>query len=289
MSSIGLCREDPLVSLVHDLFGANIVRVPDARVRPLSVVVHRGGRSFFRGALLPLLTDARPLGLQPEETELVDISGRRSRRVTLDLGLHILRGFLKGFGLPTAELTSGIEGATHLQFAFPDVRRLALDVNALGWALAGRRIDRGNPAAAILFEEPTYALLLIDSVLISRHITVVLSGARGQRLNVDVTVLQQVIAELGGQVGAAAEGEVELTLESPHALTFAFSCVRLFFDAEGQIGSIPPDHSRRTLSVADHADDLIVRPSPDRILLSARPGLLVWDPCPEPQEAVVMP
>lgn len=289
MSIIGLCREDPLVSLVHDLFGANIVRVPDARVRPLSVVVHRGGRSFFRGALLPLLTDARALGVQPEETELTDISGRRSRRVALDLGLHILRGFLKGFGLPTAELTTGIEGATHLQFAFPDVRRLALDVNTLGWALAGRHIDRDNPAAAILFEQPRYALLLIDSVLISRHITVVLTGARGHRLNVDVSMLQKVVAELGGRVGASAEGDVELTLESPHELTFAFSCVRLFFDDEGKITIMPPDHGRRTLGSIDLADELVARPSPDRILLSSRPGLLVWDHCPEPQHVFGTP
>lgn len=65
MSLIRLCREDPLVSLVYELFGANIVRVPDARVRPLTVVVHRDGRSFFRGALLPLLTDSRPLASHP--------------------------------------------------------------------------------------------------------------------------------------------------------------------------------------------------------------------------------
>ncbi len=283
MSLIRLCREDPLVSLVYELFGANIVRVPDARVRPLTVVVHRDGRSFFRGALLPLLTDSRPLGVPPEETELTDISGRRSRRVALDLGLHILRGFLKGFGVPAAELTAGIEGAAHIQFAFPDVRRLALDVNALGWAIAGRCIDRANPAAAILFEHPRYDLLLIDSVLISRYITIVLTGARGQRLNVDVSALQHLLAELGGHVNASNAGEIEMTLESPHALTFAFSCVRLFFTDEGLISIMPPDHSRRTLGPADLAPPLVARPSPDRIQLSPGPGLVLWDRWPSEQ------
>lgn len=277
MSSISLCREDPLVSLVHDLFGANIVRVPDARVRPLSVVVHRGGRSFFRGSLLPLLGDARPLGVQPTESLLTDISGRRSRRVSLDLGVHILRGFLKGFGLPTAELSSSIEGASYLSFAFPAVRRTALDVNALGWALAGRRIDRRNPAAAILFEQPRYELLLIDSVLTSRQIAVVLSGAKGQRINVDLAALQQVVGDLGGRVGASAAGEIELSLESTAELTFAFSCVRLFFDREGLISAMPPDHSRRTLGPLQLAEAAVVRPALDRILLTPGPALLVWD------------
>ncbi|RMD72614.1 MAG: hypothetical protein D6823_14800, partial [Chloroflexi bacterium] len=154
-----LCTDDPLVSLVHDLFGANPVRVPDARIRPLSVVVHRRGRSIFRGSLLPLLTDSSPLSVQPSVAQLIDISGRRSRRVSLDLGLNILRGFLYGFGLPMTELTTSIQGATAISFAFPTAMRIAYDVNALGWALAGRVIDRTNPAAAILFEQTPYELL----------------------------------------------------------------------------------------------------------------------------------
>jgi hypothetical protein len=277
MSLVSLCREDPLVNLVHDLFGANIVRVPDARVQPLSVVVHRAGRSFFRGSLLPLLTDAQPLGVQPVETELTDISGRRSRRVALDLGVHILRGFLKGFGLPTAELSTTLSGAAYLAFSFPAVRRTALDVNALGWALAGRRIERANPAAAIFFEEPRYELLLIDSVLTSSHITVVLSGAKGQRVNVDVDALRQIVADMGGRVGATNDNNVELTLESKAELTFAFSCVRLFFDEQGAVTALPPDHERRTLAPRDLAEGALERRSPEHILLSPRPALLLLE------------
>jgi hypothetical protein len=267
MSLIHLCREDPLVSLVHELYGANMVRVPDARVRPLTVVVHRDGRSFFRGSLLPLLSDARPLGLQTEETLLTDISGRRSRRVTLDLGLHILRGFLSGFGLPHAGLETGLSDAAYLAFAFPAARRRALDVNALGWALAGRRIERSNPAATMLFDAPTYELLLVDSVITSREIAIVVGAAKGRRVNLDLAALRQALAELGGSVEAGADGEIELILSSKAELSFAFSCVRLCLDAEGNIASLPPDHRTRTLS------DILPAP----IRLSTRPGLLVWD------------
>ncbi len=267
MTIIPLCREDPLVALVHDLFGANIVRVPDARVQPLSVVVHRDGRSFFRGSLLPILTDARPLGLPPQVTDLTDISGRRSRRVTLDLGLQLLRGFLRGLGLPQADLEVGLSGASYLSFAFPSVLRYAIDAGALGRALAGRCIDRDNPAAAILFEQPPYELLLIDSVITSRQIAVVLTGARGRRLNVDVAALRTALAEMGGTIGTANDNEIELTLESEAELTFAFTCVRLTFNEEGTITGLPPDHAWRTLG-----------PSVlDPVRLSPNPGLLIWD------------
>ncbi len=269
-----LCTNDPLVTLVYDLFGANAVRVPDARIRPLSVVVHRNGRSIFRGSLLPLLTDSSPLSVQPAVSQLIDVSGRRSRRVSLDLGIHILRGFLYGFGAPTANLSTSLQGVSTVAFSFPTAMRVAYDVNALGWALAGRAIDRTNPAAAILFEQTPYELLLIDSVLTSRHITITLSGTKGQGLNVNIDALRQMISDLGGQIGISGDSELEMTLASPHDLTFAFSCVRLFFDDEGFITTMPPDLNRRVLG-STHGT--MVRYSPDRVLLSEQPGLLMWD------------
>ncbi|RRR66658.1 MAG: hypothetical protein EI684_20370 [Candidatus Viridilinea halotolerans] len=267
MTLIRLCRADPLVRLVHELYGANMVRVPDARVRPLGVVIHRQGRSFFRGSLLPLLTERQPLGLQAEDSLLTDISGRRSRRVALDLGLHILRGFLSGFGLPHAGLEVGLHGAAYLAFAFPAAQRTALDINALGWALAERRIERTNPAAALLFNDPPYELLLIDSIITSRQIAIVVGNARKQRLNLDLAALREALAELGGSVESGTEGEVELILRSKAELTFAFSCVHVCFDADGQITSLPPDPHTRTLSEHWHT----------AMPLAPQPGLLVWD------------
>ncbi|WP_322489770.1 hypothetical protein [Chloroflexus sp.] len=269
-----LCSNDPLVALVHDLFGANPVRVPDARIRPLSVVVHRHGRSIFRGSLLPLLTDSSPLSVQPSVSQLIDISGRRSRRVSLELGLAILKGFLRGFGIPTAELSTTLQGAAAISFSFPTAMRLAYDVNALGCALAGRAIDRANPAAAILFEQTPYELLLIDSVLTSRHITITISGSKGQRLNVDIDALRHMLGDLGAQASVNHDSDLEITLASPHDLTFAFSCVRLFFNDEGYITTMPPDLDRRVLG---SESGIRVRYSPDRVMLSEQPGLLVWD------------
>ncbi|WP_439100145.1 gasdermin [Candidatus Viridilinea mediisalina] len=267
MTLFRLCREDPLVSLVHELYGANMVRIPDARVRPLSVVLYRQGRSFFRGSLLPLLDNAQPLGLQPQASLLTDISGRRSRRVTLDLGLHILRGFLSGFGLPHASLEARLNGAAYLAFAFPAAKRSALDINALGWALTERRIARHNPAATMLFSSEPYELFLIDSIITSHQIAIVVGGTRKQRLNLDLAALREALAELGGSVETGAAGEVELIISSKAELTFAFSCVRVCFDHEGQITSLPPDPYTRTLS--EHWCTTLP--------LTTHPGLLVWD------------
>lgn len=274
MNQLQLCRADPLVALVYDRFSANMVRVPDTRIRPLSVIASRHGRSSFRGTLLPLLSDSRVLGILPETSQLTDVAGRRSRRVTLDLGLHILRGFLKGFGLPSADVASKLGDAAYLTFAFPAVRRLAYDVGALGWALAGRQVDRTNPAAAIFFDSPRSELLLIDSVLVSDKLSVVFSNEGGHGLNLDVSALQQIFA--GAQVNANGGTEAELILSSTQELTFAFTCVRLFLDRDGMITALPPDLQIRTLGEGALAPTRI-RYSPDRVLLSDRPGLLAWE------------
>ncbi|MEI7644588.1 MAG: hypothetical protein WCJ55_09950 [Chloroflexales bacterium] len=276
MSQLQLCQTDPLVALIYDLFGANMVRVPDSRIRPLSVIAQRAGHSSFRGSLLPLLTDAQALGVLPATSELTDITGRRSRRVTLDLGMHILRGFLKGFGLPSAGLASKLGDAACLSFAFPAVRRVAYDISALGWALAGRRIDRLNPAAAIVFDQPRYELLLIDSILTSSQISVIISNDGGQRLNADASALGKIFVDMGAEVSASGDSGVELALKSPQDLTFAFTCVRLFFDQDGLITAMPPDSRLHTLGVAAESAAQ-VRYSPDRVLLNDRPGLLSWD------------
>lgn len=278
MTHVPLCREDPLLSLLDELFGVNLVRVPDARVQPLTVVAERRGRCFFRGSLLPLLADARPLGLEPADSPVADLAGRRSRRVTFDLGAHILRGFLKGFGLPSAELTAALAGAGALSFSFDNVRRRSLDLNALGWALAGRQIDRENPAAAIFFGWPACRLLLIDTVLTSRRVTVTLSGDSGSQVGVDVSALRQIVAGLDGRVEGGGDHEVSVSLEHPTDLTFAFSCVRFELDAHGRIATMPPDVGQHILGSA-YAD----ASWPGRVLLGERPGLVVWDRPTEPQ------
>jgi hypothetical protein len=274
MNQLQLCRVDPLVSLIYDRFSANMVRVPDARIRPLSLIASRHGRSSWRGSLLPMLSEPRAFGLRPEVSQLTDVAGRRSRRVTLDLGLHILRGFLKGFGLPSTELSSTLGQAAYLTFAFPNVRRVSYDLGALGWALAGQRIERNNPAAAIFFGLNSYELLLIDSVLTSSEISVVFSNEDGSKVNVDVSALVKIFA--GAQASASGDTEAELILKSPQDLTFAFTCVRLFLNQEGLITAMPPEQRLRTLG-AEAEPESRVRYSPDRVLLSDRPGLLTWE------------
>lgn len=274
MAYLRLCTGDPLMSLLYDVFGANVVRVPDTRIQPGGVIALRDGRSHFRGMLAPLLRGDAPLVVPTSESDVADISGRRSRAVALDLGLHILRGFLAGLGMPAAGVSAQLQGVSQLAFSFPAVRRRAVDSNQLGRMLGEHTLEPTNPAAAIFFGERPYSLLVIDSVLISSRITLRLAGKGRQKLQLDVEGLQQIFSGVGARAIVTDTPTTELHIESPSALSFAFSCVRLYLDREGAISAMPPDLAPRMLG--SHPSTPL-RYSPDRVMLGAQPGLVGWD------------
>ncbi|MBC8077530.1 MAG: hypothetical protein H7Y32_15760 [Chloroflexales bacterium] len=269
MAFLKLCDGDPLVSMLHNTLGANIVRVPDVRVRPLSVLLHTNGRTILRGALGPLLAGDTPLALPETRAPVADIAGRRSRRVAIDLGLHLLRGMLRGLGLPlpTGGLTAQLAGVTAMTFALPAVERSAIDLGLLGAALAGRRINARNPAAAPFFDDHAPTLLLVDSVLTASAISVELEGGRSSKLAVDVGGLQQLLGGVEGTVRLADAPGYGLHFAGQHPATFAFTCVQLRYDAEGRITALPPDLAVRTLGAHESQ-------APVHALLGAGPGLL---------------
>lgn len=86
---------------------------------------------------------------------MADVSGKRSRKGSFDLGLQILEGFLKGFGVPLAGIMVKLEGASEVSFSFKNVNRMFVDINALGRALTDCQIDPQNPADSIFSQYGT--------------------------------------------------------------------------------------------------------------------------------------
>src|SRR6266576_3515499 len=98
-----LC-DDPLIKTLRQVFGANIVKIPEERIQPLSTIVKNGSSLFYQGNLAPLLTqDVPELAAVPVKiARMSDVSGKRSRNVSIEIGFEILDGFLRGFGIPSA-------------------------------------------------------------------------------------------------------------------------------------------------------------------------------------------
>jgi hypothetical protein len=269
MPWLKLCSGDELVDTLTDVFNANIVRVPEARIQPLAVVASRRGKSSFRGELPPLL--ASPITPPSVQTSrMADLSGKRSRRVKLDLGLDILDGFLRGFGVPGAALRQQFEGAAEVSFTFREVERRFVDVNELGQALKNSRIAPDNPAAAIFFGYQPYDFLLVDSAITSREFTIQVEHKQNADFKLDIPAIQDLVAKASASVAVASSAGLDLSFKGPQALGFAFTCLRFALGEDGRILALPPDQA--LTRAFGHAE-----PAGGRVRLSLEPALLEWE------------
>src|SRR5262245_58482552 len=105
MPFFGLCQNDELLKTLLEVFEANIMSVPEERVRPLKVLARLHDKLTFIGELTSLLKGKQDVDVTKSVSQVADISGKRSREVSSEIGLHILDGFLRGFGLPSAAIT----------------------------------------------------------------------------------------------------------------------------------------------------------------------------------------
>ena len=280
MGILGLCP-DPIVKTLREVFGANILRVPEERVQPLSVLAVKEGRSKFRGALSPLISGEPQLVFSTQDfisSQMADVSGKRSRKVGLTLGLEILEGFLSGFGIPSAGISLKFQGASEVSFSFQNVRRSYVDNNWLGRILAGRIIDKNNPAAEVFFGDRDYALLVIDSIITSSDFSISVERTDEQGFKFDVPAIQKLLGEASVGVEVKTVSGYDLVFQGSKHLTFAFSCVKLYLDEAGKITSMPPEFDvllNRSILPSRAGGEFLY--SPDRVLLSDQPSLISWD------------
>ncbi|HET7790786.1 MAG TPA: hypothetical protein VFK78_08325 [Gemmatimonadales bacterium] len=249
MSVLGLCSDDPVVGTLRDVFGANILRVPEERYQPLAVLAAAGDRASFRGALGDLLQGAAPQFPPAARSQLPDLSGKKTKSVDLSLGLQVLAGFLTGLGAGSAGLDAKFQGVRQVSYSFRDVARSWVDLDALGKALEGRAVDRRNPAASIFFgKDAPYAFLVIDSVITSPDFTIVADRTSDPSFRFDVPGVQAALGASAG-VTVSTTGGTDLTFKGVKRLAFAFSCVHFALGSGGKIGAILPDDEVRQVSL----------------------------------------
>lgn len=285
MGSLRLCNNDPLIKTLRDVFGTNIIRVPEERYKPLTVLAAHNNHASFRGKLSPLLLDNFTF---PEsilaESQMPDLSGKRSQSVNVKLGLKILDGYLKGLGIPGASLDSSFNGASEVSYTFQNVRRSWIDINAVGHLLSGKKIDSKNPAASIFFGEDAYPFLLLDSVITSSDFTISVDRTASSNFSFDLPIIKNVIENANVEVNVSTTSGYDLTFQGNKQLAFAFSCVRLTIEKDGTIGGILPTGSDLVVNYMRLSTDLLsddkelpVLYSPDRVLLNADPAMVEFD------------
>lgn len=271
-----------LADVLSDFFGAHIIRVPEEVFQPLQVLATKDGEVYRRGDLAHLLEGNPPPELTGDElieiSAMASLSGKRTSKYDLDLGLSVLEGFLSGFGVPGGGgIEAGISGARSTEFSFSGVERSFVDINLLGKIISSRRLDGTNPSYR-LFEFPSeYNLLVVDSTIRSNNFTINFHGEGDRAAEVNIDAVKDVIGKAEAGVSVAKSSDTALTFAGPQSLAFAFTAVQFFVDDQERVVSMPPG-SQDVLKASDTlGPDQAALYSPNRARLSGPGDLLQWD------------
>jgi hypothetical protein len=278
MSLFGLC-DDPILKRLREVFRASVLKVPEERVVPLGAVAFSGKISCYLGQLKSLLHPDTPLEVDDADfytSEMAGLAGKYTQSTSLDLGMKILEGFLQGFGVGAVALDAAFQGAQEVSFTFAGVQRKFIDISRLGELLTDKRINPGQPAAAVFFGNKPYHLLVIDSVIQSNRFLMRVDKTAGAEIHLDVSAVEKRLGQGKGKLTLAKTSDKEISFQGEKHLTFAFTCVQFYLDANGRIDKIDPVVKEIFLSRRDATGYDIVY-SPDRSKLYDLPGLVVWD------------
>lgn len=267
MALFNLCSDDYLVKTLSTIFKANIVRIPETRIQPLSVLAATSEKPHFWGDLNELLEDPIPIkDSSVEESLLADISGRRSRNINLDLGLQIMEGFLQGFHLPSTAITAKFKGAKMVSFSFQEVVRYFISPGKLGKLLKGYALDQSNGSNAVFFNKEAQ-MLVLDSVITSKDFSISVEKSDSKNFSLDVPAIERIIGQARADVQIASYTGLDLSFKGATPLTFAFTCIELALDDAGRISLKPKSGSA-------HFDP---NPTFEPKLLFDKPGMIEWE------------
>jgi hypothetical protein len=277
MSFFRLCSGDPVVSELRDVFRANIVRIPEQRIVPLSALMAVKKTVTFIGQIGTLL-DGPTFEIPAAdlmESAMPTLGNRRSTAVDGKVGMDVLSGFLSGMSgdLAAPDISVHLKQAKTFRFYFPSVERRFIEIARIGQLLFNRTLARGSVFTPELLK-PETTLRLVDSVITSTDFEVELDGGDEATFKVDPRPLQGDLVKANIEV-SARDGK-HLTFRSKRRLAFAFTCVNVGLTSGGRIRAVAPSMeavgSPRLTSPQDQDQGLEAH-----VLLSREPGFIDID------------
>ncbi|MDX1407891.1 MAG: hypothetical protein R3330_07150, partial [Saprospiraceae bacterium] len=143
-----ICKND-ITDHLREHFGANPLRVPEARIRPMCMLEIRKRRRQYLGEFRYLVKGGFEYDLPLKSDPVAPVSDTRSRSIDFKAAFSILSGFLKALGLDPAPVTASITGAKKMAFSFSNVKRNYIDPLQFGKILAEHTVT-GNVDNPIL-------------------------------------------------------------------------------------------------------------------------------------------
>ncbi len=229
---MGRICKNHITDHIRDQFGANPIKVPEARIQPLTVVEIRKDKPTYLGEFKFLVKGGFNHALPSNETLVAAVSDTRTKATDFEAGFDILGGFLKGLGVDPASVTASMSKSKKMAFKFSNVRRRFIDVLQLGQILSDNPLlgDVNNFVLQPAMTDKKVKLALITDVIVSNNFSLSALSESETAVEIDVPAIEGALANLNTSVKVKKSGANEVQFEGPSDLTFAFTCFEIKID-----------------------------------------------------------
>lgn len=210
-------------------FGYSVVRLPRTDIRPLQLVVREDTRLTRLGDLVTVLQpgDRVALPVLKQNIAAANISGGRTRDLSIGVGLTILGNVIGAMGGSKLGLDAGYRRAKTITFEFADVLEDRVDLADVDQYLGDADISAFSHHLAQLLESD--AVYVTTSTIKTSRFIVQAKDSDGVELDVEVPEIRGVV---GGTVKVAATGgsSSKVVYEGTVPLVFGFQAARLYYE-----------------------------------------------------------
>lgn len=266
---IKLCKDDDLLTILKGTFRANPISIPEERIEPLKVLSLENKKLSYIGKIDNLFLGESELNVEILNSQMSNLSAKKSKSVETNLGLQVLDGFLEGFGIQGGKLKFAFEGVEKVSFSFKNVLRRYIDKGELFNALEERKFNLKNPINKFFLEEKA-TCIIIDSVITSNNFSIIVEKTNKKDFQLNIPDIHNAI-NFNNNLKINSNNSTELSISGKKPLAFAFTGFILKCDIDGSIYfDNEPDEMYLTKHPEEDIEDL-----PQKIdLLNGKFGLL---------------
>lgn len=229
-----VCK-NKITDQIRDLFDANPLRVPEARIQPLCMLEIRDEKPKYLGEFKFLVKDGFQHSLAINSSPVSQISNTKTKKIDFKVGFDILGNFIKALGMDPAVIGASVKGSKKMSFSFGNVVRKYIDVLEFGNVLIKDDI-KGDPENMFIEEiinsKKDVKLALITDVLTSTDFSLSTYSSNDTEAAINIPLIQNYVANIDTSLKVEKVTENEVKFQGDTPLTYAFTCIELNIDPE---------------------------------------------------------
>lgn len=231
---MGRICKNKLTDVIRDQFGANPLKIPEARIQPMCILEIREGSQQYLGEFRYLVKGGFNYEIPKIVEPVASVSDQRSAIADFTTGFGILGNFLKALGVDPAAVSASMAKTKKMSFSFSNVRRSFIDPLMFGSVLSQNDLfaDKDNFILLPAMQDEDVRLGLITDILISNNFSLAAFSETNTSVDIDVPAIAKAVANVNINVKIHKTADNEVKFEGPSDLTFAFTCLELKINPE---------------------------------------------------------